>query len=194
MSGYRHVETKRLRLDAVQADDVDDLFALHSDPALWRHFPSGRHAERATTEAWVAGQEWAWPAHGLGYWVARPRMEEAGSASDLPSVVGVGGCTVRFGRVWNVYYRLARAAWGRGLASEMVVAALAAAEEVDPQMPVVAYLLEHNRESRGAAERAGLSLAWRGPDHGNPDPSAVRLVYADRALGSDLLDVLVRNK
>ena len=56
-----------------------------------------------------------------------------------------------------------------------------------PARPVVAYLLEHNAQSRGRAENAGLSLVWRGPDAGNPDPSAVRLVYADRALSDDVL-------
>jgi hypothetical protein len=33
-----------------------------------------------------------------------------------------------------------------------------------------------------------LSLVWRGPDAGNPDPDAVRLVYADRPIGQELLD------
>jgi hypothetical protein len=51
----------------------------------------------------------------------------------------------------------------------------------------VAYLLEHNERSRGRAEKAGLSLVWRGPDAGNPDPAAVRLVFADRDLDDALL-------
>ncbi|MBJ7453736.1 MAG: hypothetical protein JHC71_16875, partial [Blastococcus sp.] len=53
--------------------------------------------------------------------------------------------------------------------------------------PVVAVLLEHNERSRGLAERAGLRPCWRGPDAGNPDPAAVRLVYADRDLDATLL-------
>jgi hypothetical protein len=52
---------------------------------------------------------------------------------------------------------------------------------------VITYLLEHNAESRGRAERSGLTLVWRGPDAGNPDPAAVRRVYADRPLTDDLL-------
>jgi hypothetical protein len=69
-------------------------------------------------------------------------------------------------------------------------AAVDAAHVVDPDRPVIAYLLEHNRESRGRAERAGLERVWRGPDAGNPDQDAVRLVYADRLLDGDLLDRL----
>jgi hypothetical protein len=52
---------------------------------------------------------------------------------------------------------------------------------------VIAYLVEHNERSRGRAERSGLSLVWRGPDAGNPDPAAVRLIYADRPLDDALL-------
>ena len=51
----------------------------------------------------------------------------------------------------------------------------------------MAVLLEHNERSRSRAERAGLQPLWRGPDAGNPDPAAVRLVYADRDLDADLL-------
>jgi len=68
-----------------------------------------------------------------------------------------------------------------------VTAALAAAGKVAPQLPVVAYLLEHNTGSRRTAERAGLQLLWRGPDVGNPDPQAVRLVYADRPVSAAVL-------
>jgi RimJ/RimL family protein N-acetyltransferase len=112
-------------------------------------------------------------AHGLGYWSVRDA--EAGP------VVGRGGCAVPdHGRWWNLYYRFDTAVQRRGYAAEMARAALDAAHEVDPERPVVAYLLEHNTASRRTAERLGLVLAWRGPDRPNPDPTAVRLVYADR--------------
>ena len=52
---------------------------------------------------------------------------------------------------------------------------------------MIAHLVEHNVRSRGRAERSGLSLVWRGPDAGNPDLKAVRLVYADRPLDGDVL-------
>ena len=89
---------------------------------------------------------------------------------------------------WNLYYRLTPPAWGLGLAAELVTAAIDAAHAVDPDRPVIAFLLEHNAESRGRAERSGLTLVWRGADAGNPDPAAVRLVYADRPISGALLD------
>jgi RimJ/RimL family protein N-acetyltransferase len=51
-----------------------------------------------------------------------------------------------------------------------------------PELPIVAYLLEHNTASARVAEKVGLRLVHRGPDAGNPDADAIRLIYADRAL------------
>ncbi len=110
---------------------------------------------------------------GLAYWSVR---DEAGGP-----VVGRGGCNgPDDGPWWNLYYRLDQRVVGRGYATEMGAVALQAAHDVDPARPVMAYLLEHNAGSRRTAEKLGLRLVWRGPDDGNPDPGAVRLVYLDR--------------
>jgi len=125
---------------------------------------------------------------GLGYWTARLRGDLPGTDLHAGDVVGTGGCALRVGTAWwNLYYRFTPAAWGRGLAAELVTAAVEAAHRAAPDRPVVAVLLEHNERSRGRAEGAGLQPLWRGPDAGNPDPGAVRLVYADRALDDALV-------
>ena len=165
------------------------MFALHSDPAVWGHFPSGRHPDRGTTDAFIAGIEQAWTDDGLGYWAVR-ELSVDGNRWDF---VGAGGCQRRFGLVWNTYYRLAPSAWGRGLAGEIAAAGRAAALQVDPELPVVAYLVAHNTASRRTAERAGLTLAWSGPDQGNPDPSVVRLLYSDRPLTAEVVNFLAAN-
>jgi RimJ/RimL family protein N-acetyltransferase len=184
----RSLTTARLRLDAVVAADLEEHAALLADPGTWAHLPSGRHTSREQTAAGIAAAERQWADDGLGYWTARLRPDADAPGLRPGQVVGTGGCARRAGTDWwNLYYRLTPPAWGRGLARELVDAALAAARAVDPDRPVVAYLLEHNDRSRGRAERAGLSLVWRGPDAGNPDPDAVRLVYADRPLDDALL-------
>ena len=48
-----------------------------------------------------------------------------------------------------------------------------------------------NPASRITAERLGLALVWRGPDTGNPDPAAVRLIYADRPIDDGQLTLLI---
>lgn len=183
----RHLTTARLALDAVVPSDLDAHAALMSDPGVWRHLPSGRHTDPAQTAEGIAHAQRHW-ADGLGYWTARLLADLPETRLRAGQVVGTGGCAVRAGTTWwNLYYRFTPAAWGHGLAAELVAAALHAARTVDPGRPVVAYLLEHNAESRGRAERAGLLPVWRGPDAGNPDPDAVRLVYADRPLDDDVL-------
>jgi RimJ/RimL family protein N-acetyltransferase len=184
-----HVLTPRLLLDPVVPGDLDEHFALMSDPGVWNHLPSGRHTSPDQTMAGIHHSVRHWATDGLGYWTARLRNDLPEAGLTAGQVVGTGGCAVRVGTTWwNLYYRLTPPAWGLGLAAELVTAAIDAAHAVDRDRPVIAYLLEHNVESRGRAERAGLSLVWRGPDAGNPDPAAVRLVYADRPLSDDVLE------
>jgi RimJ/RimL family protein N-acetyltransferase len=183
-----HTTTARLRLDAVVESDLDEHYPLMSDPGVWAHFPSGRHTSREQTAAAIQHSLGHWARDGLGYWTARLLVDLAGTPLRAGDVVGTGGCALRVGTTWwNLYYRFTPAAWGTGLAAELVTAAIDAAHALAPDRPVVAYLLEHNAQSRGRAEKAGLTFVWRGPDAGNPDPDAVRLVYADRPLSGDLL-------
>jgi RimJ/RimL family protein N-acetyltransferase len=185
---FEHTVTARLRLDAVTYRDLEPVHALHADPEVWRHFPSGRHASPRHTAAFVVNMERDWSGVGLGYWGVR----RLGGPPDGP-LLGVAGCAIRYGSVWNLYYRFAPAAQGQGLAAETVAAAQAAAAAVNPGLPVIASLLEHNAGSKATAERAGLRLAWRGPDaERNPDPGATRLIYADRPLDRDVLSTLTR--
>lgn len=185
MRGYRCVLTARLDLAEVTEADVDELHALSADPRVWQHFPSGRHLDRDATAKQLVMFRESWDAAGLGYWTARLRQ--------AAEFVGVGGCALRRGAAWNVYYRIRPEAQGHGYASELVDAALSAARDLRPDLPIIAFLLEHNVASRRTAERAGLQLAWRGPDAGNPDPGAVRLVYADRPLTEPQIAAMIKH-
>lgn len=172
----------RLTLDAPRADDLEDLHRLYSDARTWTHLPSGRFADLATTrsalERWIED----WERDGLGAWVVR----------EQGTVVGHGGCAVRQHAFWNLGYRFAPEAQGRGLATEVSRAALTAARAARPELPVVAYLLEHNAASAAVARKVGLELRHRAPDAGNPDPAAIRLVFADRPLEEEELAATLR--
>lgn len=174
--------TERLELEAPLPEDLEELHRLYSDPRTWTHLPSGRFADldvtRGALERWIDD----WREQGLGAWVVREGGE----------VVGHGGCAVRQNAFWNLGYRFAPEAQGRGLATELARTALATARDTRPELPVVAYLLEHNRASAVVAEKVGLTLRHRGPDAGNPDPSAVRLVFSDRALSEEELGATMR--
>ncbi len=162
-----------------------------SDPAVWQHFPSLRHADHSASEAALTRGVQAWERDGLGWWVARRTSPSDADVEDAGVLVGNGGCTLRHGAVWNLGYRLVRSAWGHGYAQEIITAARAAATATDPETAITAYLLEHNTESRRSIERAGgFTLVWRGPDVGSPDPQAVRLLYTDRPLDPVILKTL----
>lgn len=150
------------------------LFAICRDPRLWVHFPSLRHTEPGQTDTLV--QRWiiGWATHGLDTWVLRE--------SESEEVIGYGGCSVLGGQVWNLGYRLAFTAQGRGYATEVAQAARACARQHRADLPVIAYLVEHNSASAHVAEKAGLTLVHRAPDAGNPDPAVQRLVFSDRPL------------
>lgn len=181
MDGEGAVRTRRLVLRPPMPADVPDLFALYADPQVWEHDPVTRHRTAGQTARLVARWRDAWRRDGLGMWVGR---------TPEGALVGIGGCSVRHGVAWNLGYRLSPPFWGRGCAQEIVAAALAAALERRPDLPVTAYLLEGNQRSRRASGRAGLRLVWRGPDAGNPDPDAVRLLFADRPLSASLIGTL----
>lgn len=93
----RHVRTTRLALAAVVPADLDEHFALLSDPGTWTHPPSGRHSSPERTADDIAHSQRRWARDGRGYWTARLRAD-----TDVPGlrpgqVGGTGGCAVREG-------------------------------------------------------------------------------------------------
>ncbi|RLV54713.1 N-acetyltransferase [Aeromicrobium phragmitis] len=169
-------------------DDLPDYARLHGDPAVWAHFPSGRHTSVEQSRESLARDIADWDGAGLGFWIVRAADDALVPAGEL---LGVAGCRpAHDGLFWNLYYRLSPKAQGHGLARRLGHEAVAAANAAAAERPVVAYLLEHNHASRRTAERVGLTLQWRGPDAGNPDPDAVRLVFADRPLSPEALGAL----
>ncbi|PPF90591.1 N-acetyltransferase [Clavibacter michiganensis] len=176
--------TARLDLHRPSPDDAAEVHAILSDPAVWTHYPSLRVTDPAQTDRFLRARTEAWERDGLGTWIVRERHTDA--------VVGFGGCGIAHDAFWNLGYRFSPAVQGRGYATEMAVRSIARARIHRPELPIVAYLVAHNRASAAVAERAGLTLVHRGPDPGNPDPGVLRLVYADRELSDAERDVTMR--
>lgn len=179
----RHTKTERLILRPVCAQDVDLVYSVNSNPKLWGHFPSGMHTSTDQTASQISSILKDWAEHNLGYWTATLHNG---------SFVGVGGCAVRGGVAWNIYFRVLPDHQGKGLATELATAGLRAAKVVQPELPVTATLLEDNFASKAVAEKLGLNLVWRGADAGNPDHTKVRLIYADRQLSQHALEILAK--
>jgi RimJ/RimL family protein N-acetyltransferase len=165
------VLTDRLELRRVGETDLDALYGLNSDPAVWTHHPEGRHTAPGVTGAWIDRCAGRWESEGVSYWIARHR--------ETGELIGVGGAQRQNPGFWNLYYRLVRAHWGHGYATEISRAAIRVAGRHDPGIPVIAWVDARNTGSRAVAERLGLH------DHGlRPEPWKGELMhaYADRDL------------
>lgn len=170
-SDLRRVVTARLELRAATSEDVDDLFAITSDPTQWWHAPEGRHTDRRTTADWIGRAAARWESDGLSYWTAR--------SVETGAIVGVGGAQRQVTGAWNLYWRIATLHQGRGLATELGRAALTAAAELDDAVPAIAWILSHNAPSIAVARRLELI------DHGqlaDPSDGVERFAFADRQL------------
>ncbi|MER7397075.1 GNAT family N-acetyltransferase [Streptomyces sp. NPDC000151] len=138
------LETERLRLRAFTGADLDNLRELHADPEVMRFLDSGQPAP----EVLVA--QYARPAP-FGYWVAEERTTAAflGWFEFRP---------VRDGRTDEVElgYRLRRAAWGRGYATEGSRALLRKGFAELGVERVTATTMAVNTGSRRVMEKCGL--------------------------------------
>jgi RimJ/RimL family protein N-acetyltransferase len=176
--------TGRLTLRRPARDHVPTLFGLYSDPQVWGPDPLTRHDCLEQTGRMVEHWLTSWRSAGLGMWTA---WRADGT------FVGIGGCFVRYGAAWNLGFRLAHRFWGQGYAQEISTAARAAAGSLRPELPMTAYVLAGNDRSRRAVERTGLTRVWRGPDAGNPDATAIRLLYSDRPLSREVIAALTEH-
>ncbi|HTU98570.1 MAG TPA: GNAT family N-acetyltransferase [Solirubrobacteraceae bacterium] len=170
---HLHVLTERLDLRRTDpVGDLDDLFAIFSDPAGWWFDPAGRHTDRERTRDWLSRAAVRFDEDGLSYWTVRRR--------DTGEIAGVGGAQRQRTRAWNVNYRLGAAHQGVGFATELARAAQEAAARVDDTVPFIAWIAPENTPSIKVAERLGLTNYGLGAD---PSDGQQRLAWADRPLG-----------
>ena len=175
-------QTDRLTLHVPVRTDAAQIFALYSDPAVWEKDPVSRHLDLSQTDRMITRWRGHWEQDGQGMWVARRKADG--------ELVGIGGCFLRSSVAWNLGFRLLPACWGHGYAQEISRAAMRAATRRHSEVPITAYLLEGNAPSQRTVQALGLFQVWRGADAGNPDPGAVRLLFADRPLESRSVQVL----
>ncbi|MGC3863258.1 GNAT family N-acetyltransferase [Micromonospora chersina] len=145
------LETARLRLRRLTMADVDDLVELDSDREVMRFLTNGRPTPADTVRNEQLPRLLArYDSHpGLGRWAALDRGtgEFLGWLALDPSDDGSEG---------ELGYRLRRAAWGRGLATEGSRALVRHAFDVVGVRRVWAETMAVNDRSRAVMVRAGL--------------------------------------
>lgn len=105
------LQTDRLLLRKLVAADLDELVALDADPAVMRYISDGRPTPRAEYASELLPRMLAWPADDpVGFYAAIHDGAWVGWFHLRPSIAGDDALELGF--------RLCRAAWGRGLATE----------------------------------------------------------------------------
>ncbi len=151
------LETERLRLRRFTEADADHLFALDNDPEVMRYLNGGVPTPRAVVETEILPGfmqvDAANPASGFWAAVSKASGEFVGwfSLRPLPH----NPLEASLG------YRLMRAVWGQGLATEGVRALMHCGFCELGLQRVVATTYEHNLASRRVMEKVGMTLVRR---------------------------------
>jgi RimJ/RimL family protein N-acetyltransferase len=160
------LETARLRLRAVRADDLDACAAMLADPHIVR-FTGGQTATREESWRKLLGATGMWMLAGYGYWTVERRETGAcigyvGFADfkrDMePSIEGIP----------EMGWMFASHAHGQGYASEAIAAGLVWADEVLGKQDIVAIINADNAPSIHVAEKAGFSERQEALYRGEP--------------------------
>ncbi len=149
MSRLPILTTERLRLRGQTMADLEATLAMDMDPAvhryIWGAHPPAPAAHRATLRARIGGD---WPPAG-GLWVIEER--------DDPVFLGwCGVFPLEDSGLIEIGYRVVRAAWGRGIATEAARAVLDHGFRALGFDPIVAVSHPENTASHRVLEKIGL--------------------------------------
>lgn len=144
--------TPRLTLRPWETHDLPDFAALNADPEVMRHFP--QPLSRAESDAFVDRIRLHSEAHGFGFWA----VEAPGHPASFVGLVGLAAprFQARFTPCVEIGWRLARAHWGRGYATEAASRALAYGFDVLRLPEIVAFTAVGNERSRAVMRRLGM--------------------------------------
>lgn len=154
------IETPRLVLRQWRERDREPFAAMNADPAVMEFFPSlqTREASDASIDAWQA----QFARQGWSNWAAE--LRETGA------FIGFVGLSVPrrvlpFSPCVEIGWRLARAHWGRGYATEGARAALRMGFEQLGLGEIVSFTTLGNLRSRAVMERIGMRNANEDFEH-----------------------------
>jgi len=147
------LRTSRLLLRPWRDEDVAGFAEMSADPAVMEYLlPLSDRGLSADT--WVARKRAHWEEHGFGQWV----VELPGEASFI-GVVGLETVSydAHFTPAVEVAWRLVRAYWGRGYATEAAKAALDYGFGEVGLGEIVALTVPANQRSRRVMKRLGMT-------------------------------------
>jgi [ribosomal protein S5]-alanine N-acetyltransferase len=154
------LETPRLLLRTWTLDDAEAAFGIYSDPEVLRYLTIKAHETVAQTRALLAERPIAHQErHGFSLWAV---LEKATSAL-------VGVCGLKYlddTRDIEVGYHFARAAWGRGYATEAAGACLRYGFERLALPRILGVVDPDNVASQRVLEKLGMTFKRMGHYYG----------------------------
>lgn len=152
------LETLRLRLRPLASSDEADLVAIDSDPEVMRYVgsPAGVKSPADTLErARLRIRETQRGDYEpLGFWRIEGRSD--GAFHGIGALIRMPGGQMPDGEDVEVAYRLARSAWGRGIATEAAGALVAHALGPLALPRVVAVTYPANQASQRVLDKLGF--------------------------------------
>ena len=160
------LKTPRLAIRQFTEDDVDNLFNLNSDPGVMRYL--GRPPSREVLRDEII------PFH-LGVYQRFDRLGTwAAESASTGEFLGWFHFRAEDGDITNIDlgYRLRRAAWGKGFATEGSAALINMGFTDLGVQRVFAHTMTANAASRRVLEKCGLTLVRTVP-HRGPDADVI---------------------
>jgi RimJ/RimL family protein N-acetyltransferase len=150
------IRTPRLLLRPWRDDDAQAMAAINRDPEVARHL-----VRPVDPGAFLGLMTSHWARHGFGFWALESR--EPGAAGELLGLAGVAYAEYlpELADRPELGWRLARHAWGRGLATEAIRAAREDAATRLGLSGFIAVIHPDNDRSRRLASRLGLRVQRR---------------------------------
>ena len=157
------VETERLLLRRWRDEDLEPYARMCADPEVMRFIGDGSTLTREGSDRQISRFLRHWDERGFGLWA----LEEKESGT----FIGFAGLAhqedwTKGEHKTEVGWRLDRAFWGRGLATEAARASVAYGLETLGLERIISIIQPENRASRRVAEKAGLGprgeARWRG--------------------------------
>ena len=165
------LETSRLRLRKWREADGTPFAAMNADPAVMEFFPSLQ--SRAASDASIKGWESQFATQGWSNWAVE--LLESGLFIGFIGL-SVPRRTLPFSPCVEIGWRLARAHWGKGYATEGAQAALRVGFERIGLAEIVSFTAAGNLKSRAVMERIGMRNANQDFEYpGIPEGHALRL-------------------
>lgn len=145
------ITTERLLLRRWRAADRQPFAALNADPEVMQFFPSV--LDREQSDALVNRFESLMDERGWGFWAVEVR-----ETKQFVGYVGlhIPAADLPFKPCVEIGWRLARAAWGKGYATEAAKAALDVGFNTLALPEIVSFTTLKNLRSRAVMQRLGM--------------------------------------